>query len=161
MNKKCFVCGCEKSPDEFYVHKAMGDGRLGKCKKCCKEQAKVRHHALMKNPEWIMRERERCRIKMEKYRASGREKRNPLSGHQKRWRKRFQERQGAHNKAQRAVSKGLIPKSNSCSQCGVTNIKLEKHHDDYSKPLDIRWLCVKCHGITRRKPIPVVNDTPA
>jgi len=34
--KRCFKCGQEKELDEFYVHKEMADGRLGKCKKCTK-----------------------------------------------------------------------------------------------------------------------------
>lgn len=30
-----------------------------------------------------------------------------------------------------------------CSKCG--NPDAEKHHHDYSKPLDIEWLCRACH----------------
>lgn len=29
-------------------------------------------------------------------------------------------------------------------QCGADS-NLDRHHDDYSKPLDIRWLCGPCH----------------
>jgi len=36
-------------------------------------------------------------------------------------------------------------KGKSCQQCGtVTN--LHRHHPDYSKPLEVVILCVKCHN---------------
>lgn len=33
-------------------------------------------------------------------------------------------------------------------QCGST--KTEAHHHDYSKPLDVRWLCRACHQAAHR-----------
>lgn len=41
-----------------------------------------------------------------------------------------------------AIDKGRLVRL-PCEQCGA--IDTEAHHDDYSKPLDVRWLCRPHH----------------
>lgn len=48
----------------------------------------------------------------------------------------------AHCKLNNEVTKGNI-KRQPCQICN--NIKAEAHHDDYDKPLDVKWLCKSCH----------------
>lgn len=50
----------------------MADGHLNKCKDCTKKDVSVRYNSLSLNPEWIEKERARCRDKYK--RLSYREK---------------------------------------------------------------------------------------
>ena len=43
----------------------------------------------------------------------------------------------------RVRSKEII-KPDFCTECGKTG-KVEAHHDDYTKPLEVLWVCRKCH----------------
>lgn len=48
------------------------------------------------------------------------------------------------------VRVGHIIKPNQCSTCGK-NVKIEAHHNDYSKRLDVKWLCRVCHQDLHKK----------
>ena len=49
----------------------------------------------------------------------------------------------AHHVIEKAIIAGKIQKE-SCEICGCEE-NIEAHHDDYSKPLSVRWLCRKHH----------------
>ncbi len=48
----------------------------------------------------------------------------------------------AHSAVKCAILSGVLVRRNF-EFCG--NPKTDAHHDDYSKPLDVRWLCRGCH----------------
>ena len=58
------------------------------------------------------------------------------------WRKNNPGAKDAHSKVYYALKTGKLTKT-PCSHCG--NKKVEAHHEDYSKPLDVIWLCRSCH----------------
>lgn len=43
-----------------------------------------------------------------------------------------------------ALRSGVLEKPEKCSGCGSRG-RLSAHHYDYSKPLDVIWVCRKCH----------------
>ena len=55
---------------------------------------------------------------------------------------RYPVRIKAREAAAWAVRSGKIPRR-ACEICGNKNVQL--HHDDYSRPLEIRFLCSKHH----------------
>lgn len=56
----------------------------------------------------------------------------------------------ARLKVSYALRKGYIVRPDSCPCCGVSGVLIEAHHADYSRPLDVTWLCSKCHGEKHR-----------
>jgi hypothetical protein len=56
----------------------------------------------------------------------------------------------AHNKLLKSVASGEIIRPDHCSVC-LVNCKPQAHHDDYSKPLDVIWLCPICHADRHRQ----------
>ncbi len=46
-----------------------------------------------------------------------------------------------------AIKAGRLKRPHRCSGCGCTDEehRIEAHHADYSRPLDVIWLCTKCH----------------
>jgi transposase-like protein len=58
----------------------------------------------------------------------------------------------AMDTATRAIRLGKLVRPDKCEQCrndpGTNTLGrtlLHAHHDDYSRPLDVRWLCQQCH----------------
>jgi hypothetical protein len=56
---------------------------------------------------------------------------------------RYPERKIAHNAVNHAIKSGSMSRG-PCEVCGTTE-GVHGHHDDYERPLDVRWLCYEHH----------------
>ena len=148
--KQCFKCKNIKPLNEFYKHPQMADGHLNKCKVCTRKDSQYRVDVKRLDLTWVMQERERCREKSANYRSMGKAQ-PPSRAVRKKWLCRNPEKRRAHSMAGNAVRNGKITKPGKCDTCNTPAEDLEMHHEDYSKPLDVKWLCFGCHGKTRRK----------
>lgn len=74
-----------------------------------------------------------------------------LLSRQRAWQLRNPEKRRAHEILNRAVRSGTVARQ-PCEVCGSTD-HVDGHHEDYSKPLAIVWLCRRHHVARHRKPI--------
>jgi hypothetical protein len=130
--KTCFKCNIPKPRSDFYVHKAMTDGLLGKCKDCTKSDAHLNYSA-----------NRLAHAAYDRVRNQEPERRLKLLERQRRHRERDPEKYKARTAVGNALRDKRIAKG-PCEVCGTT-ARVQAHHADYSKPLDVRWLCFKHH----------------
>ncbi len=97
----------------FYIHKAMGDGHLNKCKDCTKLDVSNRYNKLSKDKNFIELERKRGRNKYRRLYV-GMGKSNPSSNI--RYYQKYPEKKKA---------------SSACSHLVIDN-GMEKHHWSYN-----------------------------
>lgn len=63
----------------------------------------------------------------------------------------------AQNLVETAIQQGVMQRKTHCEQCGQSGqfkngrTSIQAHHDDYNKPLEVRWLCQKCHHAWHKK----------
>lgn len=55
------------------------------------------------------------------------------------------EQQWCHRVYKKALRSGALVPAERCERCGEV-AKTGGHHEDYSKPLEVTWLCGPCHG---------------
>lgn len=62
------------------------------------------------------------------------------------YKRRNPQRVAAQQAVRRAVRNGSLV-IQLCADCGTCSEKRQAHHSDYSKPLEVEWLCVSCHRL--------------
>ena len=136
MTKTCFKCKREQPRSAFYRHPMMGDGLLGKCRDCTKADVKANYYAHREQYQRYERERQQ-RLERRKKKQAYCAKAN----------RRYPEKA----KARRAVSYAVRTGKLKRQPCGVCGERAEAHHENYSRPLEITWLCLKHHRDRHRE----------
>jgi len=114
--KTCSKCGLEKDESEFNKDRSRKDGLQCWCRECQKPIIQ----------KWGREHPKKNREKVAKYK-----KKNP-------------DVVLAHNTVNNAIRAGtLVRKICEVKDCDVIG---QAHHDNYSKPLDVRWLCIEHHS---------------
>ena len=55
----------------------------------------------------------------------------------------------AHGAVERALKRGTLIRSETCEDCGEGG-RIQGHHEDYERPLEVVWVCIPCHGVRHR-----------
>ena len=84
------------------------------------------------------------------YRERNREKLRAYFS-EKQWEPGRRERKRIHKLVFLAVRRGELARATCCERCSVTGKQLEGHHPDYSRPLEVLWLCRRCHKAVHRE----------
>jgi hypothetical protein len=58
---------------------------------------------------------------------------------------RYRKRRLVNYQVHEAIKRKRLFKPDICEKCGLNNLPIEAHHDDYNKPLKVKWLCRICH----------------
>jgi hypothetical protein len=127
--RACTGCLATKADDMFYANKGKP---LSRCKECVKAQ--VRTHYSNNRKKYSDYERRRTQEPERKKYLS-----RACAKHRSRNPAKYKARTAVTN----AIRSGrLIPEP--CKTCGTTK-RVQAHHADYSKPLEVTWECFKCH----------------
>lgn len=140
----CRTCNQDKVPSDFYPSVSY------KCKACIldygrKWESSNKDKVKAKNKRTWAKHREKRILNLRKYRAiHGTTRSKNYKESVKQWRKNHPKEFAAHTAVYRAVKNGTLKRPESCSRCGKPCDPVGHHHD-YSKPLDVVWVCVSCH----------------
>lgn len=118
--KICVRCKESKPLECFANFKETKDGKQSWCKDCFRVYLRHRHRARPLSPQPKRKRTYNRRYEPKKQKA--------------RW------------LVHQAVNKGELVRPAECDQCGRGKCRIEGHHEDYDKPLDVEWLCKSCHS---------------
>ena len=133
--KVCRRCHREKPIEQYNKNPNMAAGRLHQCKNCVSDANRYRLLICGDAKRAADREWYREAYKKPEVRAK-------FYAHHKRRRRVHPDRERAISLVLSAIKYGRLTRM-PCVICG--DVRSHGHHEDYSKPLEVVWLCAHHH----------------
>lgn len=153
--RTCKTCNETKPLMDFYSQTTGGLFR--DCKPCVR--ARVRANRLVKLDYYQEFDRARAnlphRVEARKEYASTEQGKAAARRCGRAWVQRNPLKKAATTAVGNALRDGRLARQ-PCEQCGAA--RAQAHHDDYSKPLDVRWLCTKHHAEWHKNNEPICPE---
>lgn len=156
MKKFCRQCQTEVCTADYYRHPRTADGLMAVCKACHRANVRANRSA---NADYY-REFDKARASLP-HRVEARrdyqktpEGRAAANRAKRAYLDRNPIKRAAHIACGNAIRDGRLIRQ-PCEVCGDG---AQAHHDDYSKPLDVRWLCTTHHAEWHRHNKPLCPD---
>ncbi len=144
---------------EFYNDRSRRDGLTRECRACDAERHRKRWRAIPEKMRAKSRQRYQRnntaenRERNAQRRRSDRGKAINLAA-VKRYQDRNQEKRAAHAAVSKAIRAGILERPEQCelAHLGGCTGRIEMHHENYDRPLDVRALCTEHHNARHHKP---------
>lgn len=132
--KICSECKRSLPLSEFSKRAGTPDGLQDRCKSCFSRY----------NRERYARNKEKIRTDIYRYR---RENPDAVLASRLRACRKSPTHRNAYRAVEAAIDAGALRRPDRCQGCGCDGSlhRIEAHHSDYSRPLDVIWLCTPCH----------------
>jgi hypothetical protein len=142
--KMCTKCKRSLVEKQFHRNKRMKDGLHIWCKQCVKKYKQHYQDTVCQTQEWKEKRNERKKS----WKSASKEAVNERSAKAC---QNNQDKYQARRVVLYAIRHGELKKG-PCEYADETcDGKVHAHHLDYSRPLEVQWLCVKHHGEVHRK----------
>ncbi len=148
--KVCSSCLVMKPAHEYGIRHLRGKLTIrSQCLSC--------ESAYFRSDEY----REQRNIRQRRYRAEGRLKEAARRNAYNR-KGRYPEREKARQLVKLALARGDLTRPTRCETCNAPDkpgldgrTSIQAHHENYGRPLDVKWLCHACHSKEHRALIEV------
>lgn len=155
MSQTCSQCGEDRTLDDFY--KSSKGVPMAACKDCHKRRVQVNRRERL--AQYTAYERSRAnlpkRVEARREYAKTDQGKAAFARARTSYKSRYPLKRAAHVAVGNAIRDGRLVRS-VCEVCGAGSARA--HHDDYGRPLDVRWLCGPHHAEWHRHNTPIYPD---